>query len=186
MVVILSLLMAGCGGEEPVNPPPVDHPEDAVEEEVDFGGPDPVAQLFRASLDLRGVRPTLDEIDQIDADPDAYEAMVAGFLDDERFVDRVVNLYAEVFLTRNDGDGKFADPMGSVDATELCQIHLFARPVYRKVVGDPLPVHAVPIVFADQGEQVAFFEAIYLKLGSPGIGGICGHLLDPQVDIWHL
>jgi hypothetical protein len=95
--------MMGCGSEEAVKPPPVNHPEEAVDADEDLGGPDPVAQLFRASLDLRGVRPTLDEIDQIDADPEAYENMVAGFLDDERFVDRVVNLYAEVFLTRNDG-----------------------------------------------------------------------------------
>ena len=60
MVVILSLLLAGCVVEEtPVDPPDPNHPEEVEEEaEVDLGGPDPVAQLFRASLDLRGVRPT--------------------------------------------------------------------------------------------------------------------------------
>lgn len=101
MVVVLSLLW-GCAVEEPVKAPPVNYPEE-VSEEVDLGGSDPVAQMFRASLDLRGVRPTLEEIERIDANPDSYEDMVADFLNDERFVDRVVNMYAEVFLTRTDG-----------------------------------------------------------------------------------
>ena len=87
MVVTLSLLFSGCAVEEKVEPPPVNHPEEAEEEEVDLGGPDPVAQLFRASLDLRGVRPTIEEIDRVHADPDLYSEMVQGFLDDDRFVD---------------------------------------------------------------------------------------------------
>ena len=103
MVVVLSLLFTGCAVEEAVQPPDPNFPEEAEEEEVDLGGPDPVAQLFRASLDIRGVRPTLDEIDKVHDNPDAYSDLVTDFLDDDRFVDRVVNLYAEIFLTRADG-----------------------------------------------------------------------------------
>ncbi len=104
MAVVLSMLLAACTVEEPAQePPPLNHPEEAVEAEEDLGGPNPVAQLFRASLDLRGVRPTLEEIDRVHADPDEYEGLVDDFLNDDRFVDRVVNLYTEVFLTRADG-----------------------------------------------------------------------------------
>ena len=104
MVVMLGMVLAACTVEESAQePPPLNYPEAADEEEVDLGDSDPVAQLFRASLDLRGVRPTLEEIERIHEDPDEYTDLVADFLNDERFVDRVVNLYTEVFLTRADG-----------------------------------------------------------------------------------
>ena len=100
MVVALSLLWMGCAQQE--TPPELNHPEDAEEEAKDLG-PDPIAQLFRASLDLRGVRPTMDEINQVDADPEAYGDLVDEYLDDPRFEERIINMYAEVFLTRADG-----------------------------------------------------------------------------------
>ncbi len=100
MVVALSLLWMGCAQQE--TPPELNHPVDAEEEGVD-SGPDPIAQLFRASLDLRGVRPTLDEINRVDEDAEAYSELVDEFLDDPRFEDRIINMYSEVFLTRSDG-----------------------------------------------------------------------------------
>ena len=100
MVVALSLLWMGCAQQE--TPPELNHPVDAEEEGVD-SGPEPIAQLFRASLDLRGVRPTLDEINRVDVDPEAYSELVDEFLDDPRFEERIINMYSEVFLTRSDG-----------------------------------------------------------------------------------
>ena len=50
MAVMLTMLLAACTVEEQ-EPPPLNHPEEVEEEEEDLGGPDPVAQLFRASLD---------------------------------------------------------------------------------------------------------------------------------------
>lgn len=58
--------------------------------------------LTRASLDLRGVRPEPDELDQLDADPAALAGMLDGFLQDERFEERLVDLYAEIYLTQSD------------------------------------------------------------------------------------
>ena len=100
MVVALSLVWMGCAQQE--TPPELNHPQEQ-EDAVEDAGPDPVAQLFRASLDLRGVRPTMDEIERVDADPQAYGELVDEFLDDPRFEERVINMYAEVFLTRSDG-----------------------------------------------------------------------------------
>ncbi|MCA9489924.1 MAG: DUF1549 domain-containing protein [Myxococcales bacterium] len=58
--------------------------------------------LVRASLDLRGVRPTTAELDRVSADPSAYDALVDEFLADPRFEDRATDLFAEVFLTRTE------------------------------------------------------------------------------------
>ena len=100
MVVMLTLLFwMGCASEEP--PALQELPDD--KEQSRLSGPDPIAQLFRASLDLRGVRPNLDEIDRLVEDPGEYEVLVEEFLEDPRFEARLINMYSEVFLTRADG-----------------------------------------------------------------------------------
>jgi len=105
----LGLVLVGCADDKqaPALPDPVvqtnddvGEPEDEVTE--DGGGPDYVAQLFRLSLDLRGVRPTQQEIEAIESDPQAYEALVEAYLYDERFPERIRSLYSEVFLSRQD------------------------------------------------------------------------------------
>lgn len=59
------------------------------------------ALLRRASLDLRGVRPTAAEYAEL-ADGAPVDGMIAGFLEDPRFGERVRDLYAGVFRTRID------------------------------------------------------------------------------------
>jgi len=56
--------------------------------------------LTRASLDLRGVRPSPDEIAAVASDPAAFDGLVDGYLDDPRFEGRVRDLWAEIYLTR--------------------------------------------------------------------------------------
>ncbi len=60
-----------------------------------------MAQLARASLDLRGVRPSLAELEDVRKHPDTLPTVVDGFLDDARFEDRVVSMWAPVYLTRS-------------------------------------------------------------------------------------
>jgi hypothetical protein len=62
----------------------------------------PLAWLTRASLDLRGVRPSLDEIARVENDPTAIDAMLDEFLHDPRFGGRVRDMYSEIYLTRYD------------------------------------------------------------------------------------
>ena len=88
------------GGEdeedkEDVEEEPEDEPED--EPEVDL-----VKALSRASLDLRGVRPSVDELDAVRDDPEAYTAMVEEFLHGEEIGPRVRELWSEIYLTRQD------------------------------------------------------------------------------------
>ncbi len=71
--------------------------------------------LTRISLDLRGVRPSADELDRIAADPGALDELVAAFLADPRFGDRAMDMWAEVYLTRADAFGFSAADFGLDD-----------------------------------------------------------------------
>ena len=57
---------------------------------------------IRASLDLRGVRPSAEEMEAVEADPAALDGLIDAWMEDPRFEERVAELYQEVFLTRND------------------------------------------------------------------------------------
>ena len=56
--------------------------------------------LVRASLDLRGVRPSVAEMAAVDADPDQLELTLGGFFEGERFSARVRDLFSYAYLTR--------------------------------------------------------------------------------------
>lgn len=56
----------------------------------------------RLSLDLRGVLPTSEELDQVEADPEALWTLREEWLADARFEERVVELYAERWRTELD------------------------------------------------------------------------------------
>ena len=75
---------------------------DPAEVEPDWPDMDGREALIRASLDLRGVRPNVDEYARLEADPDALDELIEEFLQSDRFGDRMADLYAEVFLTRTE------------------------------------------------------------------------------------
>jgi hypothetical protein len=98
---ILTLLTA-CAAPDPTAPA-------AVELE-------PLARLARTSLDLRGRRPSETEIAAVEADPSALDELVATFVHDDAFADRLMSWNGDVFKTRADqfipgvdGDGAFTD-----------------------------------------------------------------------------
>ncbi|MES2643176.1 MAG: hypothetical protein V4850_27075 [Myxococcota bacterium] len=65
-----------------------------------------VGALTRLSLDLRGVRPTVAEIEAVEAEPidaAAWSERVAAYLHDPGFGPRVRDLFAGIYLTRQDG-----------------------------------------------------------------------------------
>ena len=139
MVVMLGLMMVSCGQVDEI-PPEVNYP--AEEPDPDYGGPDPIAQLFRASLDLRGVRPTLAEIQRLDTEDDAYETMVHEFIDDPRFTQRIVNMYSEVFLTRADSYTVSARDYGLPDDRQFEFVRSVGDEtlrVFARIIEDELP-----------------------------------------------
>lgn len=112
MVALVLALMA-CNTDEVEGVPPA--PTDL----------EPVDLLTRASLDLRGVRPTVAEIERVEADPAAVDVLLDEYLADERFEARVRDLFAEVYLTRTEGYGvnlSAFDLDGYTDAQVLASI----------------------------------------------------------------
>jgi hypothetical protein len=100
--VILALLLA-CAEPAPAPQPAPEEVEEVVTPVAPpFEGAllDAPALLRRASLDLRGVLPSLDEVAAVEADPAAVDALIAGFVDDPRYERRLVDLFAEHYLTR--------------------------------------------------------------------------------------
>lgn len=94
MTAMISLLwLAACHVE---HSPPATTPT-----EVEAGEALPIGQqLARASLDIRGVRPTPAELEEVEADPTVLPELLEGFLQDPRFADQVRATYQEAFLTR--------------------------------------------------------------------------------------
>jgi hypothetical protein len=89
-----------CGGPGVAEPPLVEAP--VSDEPAEVLHMDATALLTRASLDLRGVRPSVEEIELVEADPQALEALIEAFIEDPRFGDRVRDLYGEIYLTQQD------------------------------------------------------------------------------------
>jgi hypothetical protein len=60
------------------------------------------ALLVRASLDIRGVRPAVEEYQRLEADPEAFDQLVDEYLHDPRFPSRVADLWGEIYLTQTE------------------------------------------------------------------------------------
>jgi hypothetical protein len=84
----LVIFLLACTGEQ-------DEPHALVEM-------DPLPLLSRLSLDLRGRRPSEEEIEAVEADPDAIDGLVQSFVEEDAFGERLVSLHADVFRTRTD------------------------------------------------------------------------------------
>ncbi len=107
--VVLSLALSGCGTVVVPEQLLLDRhraPGSADSDgETDTGTPGleealaPVAALARASLDLRGTRPTLDELQTVEADPAAYSSLVAQFASSEAFADRTQWIWNDALHT---------------------------------------------------------------------------------------
>jgi hypothetical protein len=63
---------------------------------------EPAEHLVRVSMALRGVRPSPDELAQVEADPAAIEAIVDGYLDDPRFGTIIRDLHNDALLVLAD------------------------------------------------------------------------------------
>lgn len=96
------LVLVGCAAPVAPGEPPEAPTAEPTATDARFDGLTPLELLARLSLDLRGVRPTVDEIARVEADPAALDAIVDELLRDPRFEDRVLALYREVFLTRTE------------------------------------------------------------------------------------
>lgn len=113
------ILLLACSG-------PADTPA------ADVATPDALAVLARTSLDLRGVRPSAEEMDAVAADPAALDRLREEFLADPRLGEQVVALYGEIWNTVRDEPDHPASTFGLTD-----------EPAFARAVGEePLRILA--------------------------------------------
>ena len=93
--LLIGCLLAGCRGAD--EPAPASAPPPMGPLELDA-----VDQLVRASVSLRGLRPSEVELDAVRSDPHALESLVDRWLDEPAFLETVKDLHAERFLLRTD------------------------------------------------------------------------------------
>lgn len=77
-----ALMAAGCPQATPAPQPPKPEP---APQTVSYETLDAPTRLLRASMALRGVRPSLADYEKVQADPDAYDALVDGYINSEAF-----------------------------------------------------------------------------------------------------
>ncbi len=118
--------LVACGGDPqpPVRPP----------------GLAPAALLSRASLDLRGVRPSLAELRAAEADPASIDDRLLGYLDDPRVGWRTALLFDDAWRTRaNDFDINGANYAVRDEARFLVAMGEEPLRVLARVVDEDLP-----------------------------------------------
>lgn len=98
----LILLLLSCGAELGTTPAGESGVESSPPAEVAIAHMEPVQVLHRASLDLRGVRPSVAEVEAVEADPAVLDAMIESFMASDQFGERVRDLFSTLYLTRSD------------------------------------------------------------------------------------
>ena len=98
-------LFAACGGDPDPAPEPAPEFENNGQEPDEVApGPitflTPTEHLTRASIALRGTRPTEAELERVRADPDAVGALVDGYLKTEEFAETIRDLHDEAWQLR--------------------------------------------------------------------------------------
>jgi len=110
---------------------------------------DPRGQLIRLSMDLRGVHPGEAELAAIEKNPALYDDFVDRYLDDDRFVERMKDVFNLRYLTRN-GDAYY-DPadagLANSDAEVADALAEEPLQLIGKIVKEDLPFSE--IVLAD-------------------------------------
>lgn len=140
----------------------------------------PVERLVRASLDVRGIRPTVAELEQVEDDPAAAEALIDGFLDHAGFAGRVKALFAPGFRTRVDfypfsyEDPEFTVAIGEEPLNLIATVAVEDRPFTDVVLADhtvvdPLLLDWWPLEEVGPGALPGTIEARYTD-GRPHAG----------------
>ena len=86
--MVMVILVLACGSSSSEVTQPVASESDAV------------AMLTRISMDIRGVRPSIEDVDAVIADASVLDSLVDEYLEDPRFPERIVDLYSEIYLTQ--------------------------------------------------------------------------------------
>lgn len=149
---ILFGLLASCGGET-MAPPEV--------EEVPLARLSSVEHLVRASLALRGVRPSLSELEAVQADADAMSGIVDAYLESEEFLLTIADMHGEQMQMRTEAIRLPAlGSLEGVDGRRMVEtISESSLELVKYVVGNDLPY--TDIVTADYTMGSALAAEMY-------------------------
>jgi hypothetical protein len=143
--------------------------------------------LTRISLDLRGVRPSVEEYTAVELQPGVVDELLEGYLYDDRFGERVRGLFSEIYLTRAEtyyfdvddfsqlegiSNSEFLDSVGEEALHILGEIARNDEPLTELVVGDwtmanPITAAIWPV---DYPEESTGWERTRYTDGRPAVG----------------
>jgi hypothetical protein len=93
------LLLFACGGAGNSTDAPG---RDSAVERPDLVDLPRLQLLTRASMDLRGVRPSIAELESVEADASALDTLISSFLDGDLFGEQLRSHYSNIYLTKLD------------------------------------------------------------------------------------
>lgn len=166
-IVAISLAMwSGCGGGG--SPPPVEPP--AVPRLLE-----PTDRAIRLSMTLRGIRPSVDELRQVEDDPEAIDTLVDLWLESPQFAEVVRDLHAEILLTRADGANRLEfPPIGLMEGYKQGEID---------VSTSEAPLRFVEEIVTGDRPYTEILTADY-TLADPVVARIYGLDYDPAGPEW--
>lgn len=122
ILAALLLALAACGGDAVHEPDPqMGEPDLGAEDPQEGAWLTPVQHLARASLSLRGRRPSLSELRQVQQDPELLPVIVDSYLEDPGFGQTMRDMHNEIWQLRSYAH-MFAGA-GSLQGEELMDIN---------------------------------------------------------------
>jgi len=134
--LVLAASLASCG-QPPADQAPATTPGDdpapttapvppttpaTTEPVVELVALQPVDRLIRLSMALRGLRPSMEDMERVRADPAEVDVILEEYLDGDDFLRKMRDLHAEVFLLDNDIE-KQLPAVGWLDGYDFSDMH---------------------------------------------------------------
>lgn len=135
----------------------------------------PAQAAVRASMAIRGIRPSLDEIAAVQADPNALPSLVDAWLDAPEFGATVKDLYAELIQLRTDVLYQLPQK-GILDEKGVSQ-----GAIYDATVDSPLLF--IEDIIVNDRSYAEVFTADYM-LTNEVLADIYGLVYDPEGPEW--
>ncbi|MBA2320527.1 MAG: DUF1592 domain-containing protein, partial [Deltaproteobacteria bacterium] len=156
-------------------------PEDVPDEEdspVPSPAPEPVwlsptEHLVRASMAIRGLRPSIEDLARIEADPASLEPMVDAYLASDEFLATLRDLHAELYRVRVDLEPPFP-ALGPLAGYTGAEIHEATSEEVLRLVAH---------IVTNDRPYTEIVTADYLVANAP-LAAIYGLAYDPAGDEW--
>jgi hypothetical protein len=170
------LWLAACGEPEPAHPAPSPEPAPvSTEPTVPADLLSPRERAIRASMAVRGIRPSPGELAAIDLDPDGLATLVATWVESPEFLATMRDLHAQDLAVRTDADNDTLMPArGPFEGAN------------QEVLADSIleePLVLVEHIIAENRPYTEIVTADYM-MADQTLAGIYGVAWDPAGPAW--